>query len=692
MQFIRFGSAVVLAFVIAGCCSWCTGPLSDNVRVHNIYQSNMVLQRGKPIRFAGSAEAGKAVQVEFAGSKVHAVADAKGQWVAEFPARPAGGPFTVRISGAKNSKQTLLENVMVGEVYLASGQSNMEMPVFSQSPFWRTADAKKEVQEANYPMLRIFHTAKKVAPAAPVAQVTGKWEVCTPDSIGKFSAFGYFFGRELMKKLNVPVGIIHSSWGGTPIESWISFEGYKAGDRKTELAKIEAVRKAPVPQKLDRKKMLEEAKKKFSLWERDFYSTDPVATQKALAQWSQPGFDDSKWQSVDTIEEFSLQKIGAFWVRHVLTLPDSWAGKDITLKLGAFDDYDETFFNGEKVGRTGSETKNFWSAPRNYKVPGKFVKAGKNVLAVRIVNTYGAGGHVGNPPVAVCGKEKVVLKGLWRTEPEFVADVRKIGERPPLPEIRPARDAYFPGTLYNGMVAAWTDYPIRGFIWYQGESNAGRYQDYWTLHRLLIADWRKHWGDAKMPFIFVQLAAYERHSPKNRLAEDFWVGRAPADDTWSKLREVQLETLRDPYAGMVVAIDCGDAFDIHPRDKQTLGKRAVAEAMRIVEKSPEVSQGPIFEKAAFANGEAVLSFRNVGSGLKARGDKLNCFAIAGKDGKFVWADAKIVKNQVIVSSPLVKEPAMVRYAWARFPGNPNLYNQEGFPASPFRTDKPDYLR
>jgi len=318
---------------------------------------------------------------------------------------------------------------------------------------------------------------------------------------------------------------------------------------------------------------------------------------------------------------------------------------------------------------------------------------------VRVIDYYGDGGFTGKAEDLSIGpkdgEERQSLAGQWLSRTEFVADLAVIGKRPDPAgtgvSTLSSRKPGHPTTLYNAMIAPWTIYPIRGAIWYQGESNAGAYERYMTLHPLLIQDWRRLWQDPDLAFIFVQLAAYERHKPTERLADDFWVGREPSDDSWAKLREVQTATLKIPRTGMAVTIDAGDHSDIHPANKQIVGYRLAKEAMRICYGFKGVSAGPLYKDMAIEGNRIRIHFDNADSGLVSKGGEPTSFAIAGADGVFVWANAKIEGKTIVVWSDKVPEPKTVRYAWARYPGNANLFNRENFPASPFRTDMPDYL-
>ena len=679
-------SAVCLALLLGACCTiCCKKATAEKFTVNNVYGSHMVLQRQKPIQIVGKAEAGKSVKVAIGKNSTVATADKDGVWKAVLPAMEAGGPYTVTVSGAKGSKAVVFNDVLIGEVWFCSGQSNMQMPVFSNRPFWSSKNGRQEAAAANYPNIRIFQVTRAVSPGIEKDAVVSRdgWEVCTPQTIGKFSACGYYFGRELHKDLNVPIGLINSSWGGTRIEPWISENGYITLNRKEELTRI---RSAKVDNEQKMKKAT--AAKGFTPAKRlaVFYSAHADKTA-AANNWKTPGLDTSAWDKVTLSNNISLfAPMGVFWFRRTITLPAECAEKDLTLNLGAIDDLDETFFNGELVGTTTINDKNYWNAIRKYTIPGKLVKAGENTIAIRISNIKDAGGFTRGTKNIRCGNKTYTLNGEWLTKCEFKLDMTH-----PVIEQFELCSAQFPATLYNAMVKPWTVYPMRGFIWYQGCSNASNAKDYMNLHPLLIQDWRNHWNDQTMPFVFTQLAAYERHTPRKRLTDAYLSALQPRENNFANLREVQTATLKVPLTGMAVTIDIGDHSDIHPANKQDLAYRMAQEAKRLVYGYKGVTAGPMYKSMKIEGDKIRIEFTNIGKGLKVKGDKLNCFAIAEKNGKFVWANAKLDGNSVVVWSDQVKEPANVRYAWAGFPVNPNLYNQEGFPASPFRTDMPDYL-
>lgn len=703
MRKLYLALLALAAVVMLGACGSISAPdkMAGTFTVHKVYGDHMVLQCDRPIRISGTAAPGESVKVTIGDNSAYATAGDDGEWTAELPAMKAGmQPYSVVVTGKEGTPGVSFEDVLIGEVWLASGQSNMEMPVYSGRQFWNSANGKAEVAAADHPGIRLYNTNQRrsVSPGVEQKEIAGPgWVVCSPETVGPFSALGYYFARQLHKDLNVPVGVINSSWGGTPIQSWISEAGYRSADRAGELAKIESARTPSKEQEEKIAALKKKAKIAFDAWEKRFYAFDPAATAAAQA-WKNPDFDDSGWQSEEMPSSPAADFDGIFWYRRTVTVPAEWAGKELTLSLGAIDDCDETFFNGEKVGATGTSTPNYWSVPRVYKIPGKLVKAGANTIAVRVADMYSNGGMAGPEPLFYLqlGNDKndrIRLNGAWKYKVEFKIDTQKLGTRPTPPNdlSLTQNHPYFPATLYNSMIAPWTVYPIRGVIWYQGESNAGAYEEYMKLHPLLIQDWRNKWNNPEMPFLFIQLAAFERHSPSKPGPADFWKNRQPSDSSWPKLREVQTATLAIPNTGMAVAIDVGNPFDIHPADKQTLGYRLGKEAERICYGSREISAGPLYERMTVEGNKVRLFFKNTGSGLVARDGAPTSFAIAGKDGNFVWADAKIDGNTVLVWSDKVKEPVEVRYAWAGYPGNANLYNKEGFPASPFRTAKPDYL-
>jgi sialate O-acetylesterase len=388
--------------------------------------------------------------------------------------------------------------------------------------------------------------------------------------------------------------------------------------------------------------------------------------------WADPAADDSSWKTMNLPAAWEGAGLpgfdGVVWFRRIVELPEAWAGREAVLHLGPIDDIDTTWVNGTKVGETG-----VWTAPRDYKVPAKVLKAGRNVVAVRVLDTGGGGGIYGQPgQMKLSGSgEEVALAGAWKYK-----DSVPLGKCGPVPARPDQGNPNVVTVLYNGMIAPILPAAIRGAIWYQGESNAGKPAQYRTLLPTMIRDWRGRFSGGEFPFLIVQLA--------NFMA----VQTRPSEGGWAELREAQLWTAQNvPKTGLAVITDIGDAADIHPKNKQDVGKRLALNALAIAHGRKLVCSGPIYREMKARDGKIELRFDHVGGGLVARGDALKGFAIAGEDGAFEWADAVIEGDAVVVSSPKVPRPAAARYGWASNPIG-NLFNREGLPASPFRTDAP----
>lgn len=617
-------------------------PLTAEVKLPQLFSNNMVLQRDREIVVWGWANPKEKVSVQFKGQTVKAVASPSGDWKVALRASSYGGPFVLKVKGERNLIE--LENVMVGDVWLCSGQSNMEWPVES------TANASQEIGAANHPGIRLF-TVEKSMDNAERKDVEGSWSICSPETIPSFSAVGYFFGREIHTNMGIPIGLVDASWGGTVIETWTGIEMMQTlpqyQDAINECASS------------DFHNILAENEKKRSAFT-SALKDDPGVAQKWQndpAPFNQimkvPGnWDNTALQNMD----------GSVWFRFEFEL-SGVDGKPGRLSLGAIDDQDITWINGVEVGRTNS-----YSERRVYDVLAGVLKEGKNTIVVNVVDYTGGGGLYSESDLLFVevGGAKHSLAGDWQYA--ISVDSRQFGAK----EIGP--NAY-PSLLFNAMIAPLTKFPIKGTIWYQGESNVGNPQLYQTLFPNLIKNWRSRWGYA-FPFYWVNLANY--------MAPD----KTPAESGWAELREAQSMTLALPKTGQALAIDIGDANDIHPRNKQDVGRRLALLALRNDYGKSVVCSGPVFDSAKTMDGKVIVSFKEVGSGLMTK-DKygyVKGFAIAGEDGQFVWAQAFIEGEQVFVFSPLVKTPRYVRYAWGNNPDDANLYNREGLPTTPFQTD------
>jgi sialate O-acetylesterase len=627
-----------------------------------IIGDNMVLQQDTKVRIWGTANANERITVTFINRSANAVADSLGRWQVLIGPFKAGGPFELTVKG---DNTITIKNVLVGEVWLCSGQSNMEWPLIN------TFNGTDTVAQANFQQIRLF-TVEKHTSTTPLNDVEGKWVVTTPDEAAHFSAVGYFFGRELYQKLKVPVGLIHSSWGGTPAEAWTSHDALvSVPELKPILDHYEAGLNALPQTKAAYEKAL-------AAWEEKNLYLDTENKGEGLG-YADPATTTTDWAKMDLpkqIEAAGLLMDGAVWFRKVVQLPESWSGRDLVVYLPPIDDYDTTYFNGKKIGATGRETPNSYTVPRKYVVPGALVHGGANLIAVRVFDSAGEGGFSRGGkfslgPANVADEELVSLRGDWDYKVELALEPKHPdwGSRPDAVGVGNQNN---PSVLYNAMIAPLVPFAIRGAVWYQGESNAGRAYQYRTLFPLMIRNWRTAWGN-EFPFYFVQLANWHAHKAE------------PDESDWAELREAQLLTLREPQTGMAVIIDVGDEVELHPRNKLDVGRRLAAWALANTYKQKVVPSGPLFDRFTVEGDKVRIKFKYA-AGLKTSdGGAVKGFAIAGEDHHFVWADARVDGDTVVVSSPQVSKPVAVRYGWA---DNPivNLYNGAGLPASPFRTD------
>ncbi len=622
--------------------------------LHPLFSDHAVLQQRKEIPVWGWTEPGAEVIVSLAHQMMLAKADESGRWEVRLGPFAPGGPHELKVQGLQ---EAVVGDVMIGEVWLCSGQSNMEWPVsLSQNP-------EEEIGSADHPGIRLLTVPKRIS-AGPVESFEASWQVCSPETVADFSAVGYYFGRSLHQETGVPVGLIDATWGGTVAEAWVSGQGIgQLADFGPALSEVARWRG-------EEEEILRRYAESIQAWWKD---NDPGSAPDAM--WSRPSLGDSDWPEMqlpghwegDALPDFD----GVVWFRKSFGIPALWEGSDLILHLARIDDGDTTFVNGHQVGSTLG-----WNTERRYRIPAGLLRKEGNVIAVRVLDTNGEGGFHGRPdemylaPAEGARPGAQPLSGWWKWKRG-----KERTELKPLPQ-PPGSSPNRVTVLYNGMIAPLVPYALRGAAWYQGESNAGRPTQYRTLLPTLIGDWRARFGQGDFPFLIVQLANFMQREAQ------------PAESRWAALREAQdLAARNDPMTGLAVAIDIGEAGDIHPRNKQEVGRRLALEALRIAYGREDlVSQGPVFSGMVRNGASLVLSFDSVGSGLVARGgDSLEGFAVAGSDGRYVWAQARIEADRVVVASPEVEEPRSVRYAWANNPGA-NLYNREGLPAAPFRSD------
>jgi sialate O-acetylesterase len=629
------------------CAVATTGISAD---LNPLFQNSAVLQCDARVPVWGTARDGEKITVTFAGQNASTIAT-NGAWKIWLqPMKPNATPQTLTVRGDATSAIT---NVLVGEVWVASGQSNMERQLGLRAGQQPITGWEHEVAAANYPQIRQFYVPQTKSFAA-LATVKGSWTPCSPETVKDFTAVGYFFARDFFAARHVPVGIIHSSWGGTPAEAWTSEAGLqKLPDFAGPLAQL---KQFAVDPELARR----ETQAKQAAW---YEKVDPGS--KPGAMWSATDLDASDWKTMTlpTLWESAGYPDfdGIIWFRRTFEVPQNWDGGDVVLHLGAVDDIDTTWVNGALVGATIG-----WNQPRVYGVPGNLLKRGANVIAVRVLDTGGGGGLYGGDDAmrvlfdAGGTTNSLTLAGSWQCR-ESVS-LKTTG----WPPGDFSQDPSAPTVLYNGMIAPLLPYAMRGVIWYQGEANVGREKQYQTLFPAMIAGWRKAWGEGDFPFLFVQIA--------------------PNRDMTPEIREAQLLTVaRTPNTAMAVTIDCGEANDIHPPHKQPVGARLALAARALAYGEKLEYSGPLFDAMKIDGTNAILRFTHLGGGLVAKDGALKGFTIAGADKMFHPAQAKISGETVLVNSAEASQPVAVRYGWANVPEG-NLFNRAGLPASPFRTD------
>lgn len=624
-------------------------PLHAEIKPATIFGSNMVLQRGEPVKVWGTATRNEKVLLLFNGQSLGTKADKNGRWSVTLAPMEAGGPYTMTIRGKDNTLE--YSNVLVGEVWLCSGQSNMEW-----TPAQGLDNLQQEVTAADYPQIRSF-TVKKAMSADPQEDLSGKWEVCSPETVPHFTAVGYFFARKLWQELGIPIGIINSSWGGTDIEVWTSPESYEALEGKVATRGYN-----PAFKRVLRDMTRVTGEPRQAEYASAFNNYPALA-----ARWYDDPGDLSQWSTMAVPQEWVTTPLGMsdghVWFRYELNLPEEAAGKPAKLSLGMIDDNDITWVNGVEVGRINGHTY-----LRNYDIGEGILKGGHNTLTVRITDIGGGGGFWSDPEelsLHVAGKS-YPLAGEWQYKGSVLnTDYGIVAHNP---------NVYY-STLYNSMINPLVGFRIKGTIWYQGENNVWNALSYRTLFPNLIRNWRNKWG-YDFPFYWVQLADF--------MAED----TLPAESQWAELREAQTMTLSQPRTGQAVIIDIGNANDIHPRNKQDVGLRLALQALHEeYGRTGTVCSGPTFISARFVDGHTEVTFDTPASKLIVR-DKygyIRGFAVAGEDRIFHWAKAWIEDGKVIVKSDAVTVPVALRYAWANNPQS-NLFNAAGLPAGPFRTD------
>jgi sialate O-acetylesterase len=652
---MKLRSKLLLA---TACCLSFTLPSISQVRLPQLISNAMVLQRDTKLNIWGWAASGEKVTVKFNGKTYQTTTPADGKWTIVLNAMKAGGPYTMDISA---SNHIILNDILLGDVWFCSGQSNMT--ILMERVKEKYPD---EIKNANYPQIRNFF----VPTASDVTKVhqdlpPGKWAEATSENIMGFAAVPYFFAKKLYLKYHVPIGIVNSSVGGTPIQAWISEGGFKT--IPAYATRINQFKDTSFIRQISKPPVSNTNNKNFI--QPDKGLTGPV-------KWYDTAFIAQNWRPFFLPGYWADQGVkglnGVVWFRKEIEVPASMAGKPAKLFMGRIVDADETYVNGVKVGNI-----TYQYPPRRYDVPAGLLKPGKNLIVVRVTNTFGKGGFVPDKRYELTdGTIKIDLRGDWQYQVgQVYPSLRRSAGDVESGFAFSAQNE--PTGLYNTMVAPAINYKIKGFLWYQGETNAGKPREYGQLLQALISDWRGKFNQPNAPFIYAQLPNYME------------VQYSPAESQWAELRQQQLQTLAVPNTAMAVAIDAGEWNDIHPLNKKDVGERMALAAEKLAYGDTKiVSSGPIFQAAKVEGNKISVTFTNTGSGLVAKGGgELMQFAIAGADKRFVWANATIQGNQVIVSSEEVPNPQFVRYAWADNPDSANLYNKEGLPASPFGTNR-----
>lgn len=658
----------------------------------SVFSDHMVLQRGIQLPVWGRAPAGQSIRIELidANGKSRAEATAQtgvdGKWRTQLPSLTSSAmPLTLKVTAG--SESIVRSDVLIGEVWLCGGQSNMEMSVGA-------SDGGSAFAASLPSTVRCFTAPHDMAPS-PRDDQPAQWVVATPQTAGGFTAVGGWFAAKIQKSLDVPIGLLSVSWGGSPAEAWTpaKFAGKHPMFASTVAAQQAQGEAFDHRSPSDAAVAAEEASRAYdaatSAYWLGLQAKDPGFQQ----QWQQGTIDSSGGWVVGQVPGAhgsaagteSLAKFdGGTWWRRSVSLPQSWLGRDLNISLGPIDDSDVAWVNGIEVGRTTGRP----AAARNYRVPAAAVRVGSNDIAVFVLDTGGAGGICGQAdqlmivPSATTGltgsdANPISLAGEWQWKRGIEGGGNDAPTTVVQPPVNPLATWSAFGSMFNAMMAPVATYGLRGAIWYQGESNADRAAQYRELLPLMIRAWRESWRQRDLPFGIVQLAGF----------------RAPSDDpvegVWAELRDAQLNTMRVvPKCGLAVTIDVGDAADIHPRNKKAVGERLAGWALSQVYDQGGEWSGPIFKSAKVQEATMVLTFEHADGLASVGGAPLGGFAVAGSDGKFEWGSATIQGSTVIVSSPKVPSPTTVRYAWSCNPVRANLINAAGLPASPFATDRP----
>jgi sialate O-acetylesterase len=638
----RLKRLIVISFCLITTCF-----VNAQIKLSQIIRDSMVLQRDAKINIWGWASKGEKVTVKFNGKTYHTKTNDESKWMLQLAPMKAGGPYNMEISG-KN--KIVFHNILIGDVWVCAGQSNMEHQMKLHNVYY-----SKEIASANYPEIRQFKIADVTNLISPQQDLpSGSWKYANPTDVKDFSAVAYFFAKALYEKYHVPIGIINASWGGVPIESMMSEESLQSFPNILKTVK----------KNKDTAYVNETNRKAFAATQAIKKPEDKGITER----WFDTSYTPKEWHRIAIPGYWEDQGVkdldGIVWYRKEINVPASMTNVSAKVFFGRIVDADELYINGVKVGSTG-----YMYPQRRYTIPDGVLKPGKNLFVIRVTNNSGKGGFVPDKPYElIAGNDTIDLTGYWQYKVGAVFTSQDLSKTIALQNQ--------PTALYNSMIAPLINYNLKGFVWYQGESNTGKPNEYAKLQPAMINDWRSKWKDGQIPFLFVQLPGFMDYS------------YLPSQSEWAEFREAQAKSLAVPNTAMAVAIDLGEWNDVHPNRKKPVGDRLALAAEKIAYNENIVYSVPTYQSQTIEGNKIIISFTNVGSGLTTSdGEPLAGFAIAGDDKKFVWANAKIEGDKIVVWSDSVPSPKYVRYAWADDPVNPNLINKENLPAAPFRTDE-----
>ncbi|KQB44310.1 Beta-galactosidase/beta-glucuronidase [Flavobacterium daejeonense] len=638
-----FKNVIILLFFVQ------VGAIKAQIRLPKLISDGLILQRNEKVKLWGWASPNESVQLTFKSKKYLAKADEKGNWAIQLPAQKAGGPYEMIFNA---SNEIIVKDILFGDVWICSGQSNMELPMERLKEKYREV-----IKNASNSNIRQFLVPDKYDFNEEKSDVdSGSWVSANPKTVLEFSGVAYFFAKAIYEKQHVPIGLINSALGGSPIESWLSEEALKAFP--------EAYQES---QKFKNKELIKEIEAGDKKRNDDWYDLLNKTDLGLENHWDLAGTYDKDWNQMQIPNYWADSSLGnvngVVWFRKEIEIPKAMVGKPAKLFMGRIVDQDFVYVNDQLIGTTS-----YQYPPRRYDVNADVLKEGKNTISIRVINNSGRGGFVEDKPYFLAvGTDTIDLKGTWKC---------KLGAT-----MKPLQGPTFirwkPEGLFNAMIAPLTHLKIKGVLWYQGESNAGNPKLYAKTLPALIEDWRTKWGQGNFPFLFVQLPNYMETYPE------------PRESNWAVLRQSQLESLKVPNTAMAVAIDLGEWNDIHPLNKKDVGNRLALLARKIAygEKNLNASS-PMPAKSVFEESKVIISFKNTGKSLVVKnGTDLKSFAISNDGKKFVWAKAKIVGNTVEVWNENIKNPIVVRYAWDNNPSEANLFSKEGLPSTPFEVKK-----